>query len=339
MMKLVWQLPCFNGPTHKCVLLFSFLINLFHKDVTSQGYIFVLWVRMWDFPHWFLVCFIDAGGGRHRAVSERWLIAALSLGEKKIFSCGRNWAFSQPEGKRCCSAVWCSRRYSHMSLAKAGCMGARCCVSVCQCPLQFKQKTLWSSVKVWLSVHLSVNRLSMGETCPMFTRWWGVRLSRAGLTSASMTSPQQPCEVAAPLSFLLMCVCAHSPKSTLTLGCFASFTSDPALQKQADERNVPRRFWNPPCWHVEVRPQPDGEYVLQGSHQGAGVHRHPGLGGEPACACCYHQGNVRKVRHGEMFQIPIVPLTLNLFVPSECKCSNKVQLRESCMILQNHSFE
>lgn len=118
-------------------------------------------------------------------------------------------------------------------------------------------------------------------------------------------NPQQLCKVAAPLSVLCTCLraCEHICTNPTKSPVFCVSTSDPALQKQADERNVPRGVRNPPRWHVEVRPQPDGEHVLQGSHQGAGVHRHPGLGGEPACTCCYHQGNVRKVRDGEIFAI------------------------------------
>ncbi len=66
----------------------------------------------------------------------------------------------------------------------------------------------------------------------------------------------------------------------------------PALQKQADEGDVPRGLWNPPCRHAAVRPQPDGEHVLQRPRQGAGLHSHSGLGSEPAGPRSYHQGTI-----------------------------------------------
>lgn len=97
-------------------------------------------------------------------------------------------------------------------------------------------------------------------------------------------------------SLTTLITCDHSTPST---HCWRSsnynlsthiLSVDPALQKQTNEGDVPRGFWDPPCWNAAFRPQPDGKHVLQRPPQGAGLYCHPGLGSEPASTCSHHQG-------------------------------------------------
>jgi len=80
------------------------------------------------------------------------------------------------------------------------------------------------------------------------------------------------------------------PQTKLT--SLTTFLLGPALQEQGDEGDVPRRLWHPSRRHAAVRPQPDGEHVLQGPPEGADLYCHSGLGSEPAGACSHHQGSI-----------------------------------------------